>query len=318
MFWRDAFLVLLIALMALSLFWPRLRLAWRRRRRVASDLPYAVYTRDFDVEIRADELDAYRALHADPDLAWSTRFPEANPSALFELENEFASRRSRTDLTALPAGASSPGGEAVVSLLIDHSGSMRGQPILFAARAALIASDVLDARRIKLEVLGFTTARWKGGRSCEKWMRDGRPSQPGRLNDLLHIVYCSAGEKLTARDIMPMLRRDLLKENIDGEAIEWAASRLRRYAEPRKCLILLSDGAPVDDSTLLANDGGYLDRHLRAVIGEIENAGDVRLAAIGLRSGVGHLFRHSTLVESPEQLEGALVQLIDQLLCEQS
>ena len=209
--------------------------------------------------------------------------------------------------------------DTIVSLLIDHSGSMRGQPILFAAEAAMVASDLLHGLGAKQEVLGFTTLRWKGGASREKWLRAGRPPYPGRLNDLLHIVYCSAGEKLDARDCSTMLRRDLLKENVDGEAIEWAASRLRRRGERHKYLIVLSDGAPVDDSTLYENGDAYMERHLRGVIHGIAQAGDIALAAIGLGHPLGHpverYYARSIAVAAPEELDGAMLRLIEQLLC---
>ena len=148
--------------------------------------------------------------------------------------------------------------DTIVSLLIDHSGSMRGQSILFAARAAMMASDLLHGLGAKQEVLGFTTVRWRGGASGEKWLRAGRPPYPGWLNDLLHIVYCSAGERLHARDCSTMLRKDLLKENIDGEAIEWAASRLRRRGERHKYMIVVSHGSP--STTRAQRDGdGYME-----------------------------------------------------------
>ena len=186
--------------------------------------------------------------------------------------------------------------------------------MLFAARAALVASDLLDDLGAKHEVLGFTTARWKGGRSREKWLSDRRPSYPGRLNDLLHIVYCSAGEKLCARHCAAMLRPELMKENIDGEAVEWAASRLRRRGERNKLLIVLSDGAPVDDSTLLENGDGYLSHHLSRVTSEIEQAGGIRLAAIGIGHPVEQYYKQGITIGSPEELEDTLVQLINRLL----
>jgi cobaltochelatase CobT len=148
----------------------------------------------------------------------------------------------------------------------------------------------------------------------EKWLSDRQPAYPGRLNDLLHIVYCSAGEKLRARHSAAMLRPDLMKENIDGEAIEWAASRLRQRQEGQKCLIVLSDGAPVDDSTLHTNGDEYLNHHLRRVAGEIEQAGDIRLAAIGIGHPVEQYYKQGITISSPEELESTLVQLINRLL----
>jgi len=178
----------------------------------------------------------------------------------------------------------------------------------------MIASDLLHGLGAKQEVLGFTTVRWKGGASREKWLRAGRPPYPGRLNDLLHVIYCSAGQRLGARECSAMLREDLLKENIDGEAIEWAASRLRQRRESHKYLIVLSDGAPVDDSTLCENAGNILERHLLSVIHEIAQAGDIQLAAIGIGHDVERYYSRSITIAAPEELEGAILQLIGQLL----
>lgn len=305
MLWRNAFLTALVALIALT-FLPSLRRSRRRPVRFDPDRPYQVYTRNFDVEIKANDLDTVLAVLPDSDRRWADRFPEVDPGQLYDLEKDLAARRARME-TAQPQ-------DAVVSLLIDHSGSMRGQPMLFAARAALVASDLLDGLGTKQEVLGFTTARWKGGRSREKWLSDRQPSYPGRLNDLLHVIYCSAGEKLSARHCAAMLRPDLVKENIDGEAVEWAASRLRRREERQKCLIVLSDGAPVDDSTLHANGDGYLNHHLSRVTREIEQAGDIRLAAIGIGHPVEQYYKQGITISSPEELESTLVQLINRLL----
>jgi cobaltochelatase CobT len=297
--------------MALS-FLPSVR-KWRRHPvRFDPDRPYQVYTRDHDLEIKANELDAVLATL--PDRRWAERFPQVDPGQLYDLEKDLAARRTHI-ATSQPQAGSAPGtADAIVSLLIDHSGSMRGQSILFAARTALVASDLLEGLGVKHEVLGFTTSRWKGGRSREEWLSDRQPAYPGRLNDLLHIVYCSAGEKLSAQRCANMLRPDLIKENVDGEAIEWVASRLRQREERQKCLIVLSDGAPVDDSTLLANGDRYLDHHLRRVTSEIEQAGDIRLAAIGIGHPVERYYRHGITIDSPEELENTLVQLIDELL----
>ncbi|MGW1422282.1 cobaltochelatase CobT-related protein [Bradyrhizobium manausense] len=311
--WRNAFLTALVALIALS-FLPSLRRSRRRAVRFDPDRPYQVYTRDFDVEIKADDLDAFVAGLSDPDRRWAEQFPEVDPGQLYDLEKQLATRRAGVKTAQAQDNSALGAADTIVSLLIDHSGSMRGQRMLFAARAALVASDLLDGLGAKQEVLGFTTARWKGGRSREKWLSDRQPSYPGRLNDLLHIIYCSAGEKLSARHCATMLRRDLVKENIDGEAVEWAASRLRRREERQKYLIVLSDGAPVDDSTLHANGDGYLSYHLSRVISEIEQAGDIRLAAIGIGHPVEQYYKQGITVSAPEELEDTLVQLINRLL----
>ncbi|MBR0752809.1 cobalamin biosynthesis protein CobT [Bradyrhizobium jicamae] len=309
MLWRDAFLTVLVALIALS-FVPSLRRSRRRPVRFDPNRPYQAYTREFDVETKTDDLDAILATLPEPDRRWAERYPPVDPGPLYDLETDLAAQRA--DMGAAPPQDSSPpAADAIVSLLIDHSGSMRGQPMLFAAKAALVASDLLDGLGAKQEVLGFTTVRWKGGQSREKWLSDRHPSYPGRLNDLLHIIYCSAGE---ARHCATMLRPSLLKENIDGEAIEWAASRLRRRDERQKCLIVLSDGAPVDDSTLYENGDRYLPEDLRRVANEIEQAGDIQLAAIGIGHPVGQYYKQGITIDSPEELESTLIQLINRLL----
>jgi cobaltochelatase CobT len=297
--WIDLFSSALVALIVLSLLWP-LRKYLRRPVRFDPRRPYQVYSRDFDVTIEADALDAFMGAISDPDREWSKRFPDVEPRQLPDVERDLVARRVRMDeslqqaVTRIRAEASQDIlDDTIVSLLIDHSGSMRGQPILAAARAVMAGSDLLGSLGVKQEVLGFTTVRWKGGQSREKWLRDGQPSYPGRLNDLLHVIYCSVGERLQARHCTTMLRPDLVKENIDGEAIEWAVSRLRQRAERRKCLIVMSDGAPVDDSTLLTNGAGYLDHHLRSVVRAIEQAGDIKLAAIGICHPVGQYFSQS-------------------------
>jgi cobaltochelatase CobT len=303
-------LAALVVLIALS-FLPSLRRSRRSAVRFDPDRPYQVYTRDFDVETKVDDLDAVLAVLPDSDRRWAEKFPEVDPGQLYDLEKDLAARHTGTETAqSQDKGAA----DTIVSLLIDHSGSMRGEPMMFAARAALVASDLLNGFGAKQEVLGFTTAHWKGGRSREKWLSDRQPSYPGRLNDLLHIVYCSAGEKLSARHCAAMLRPDLMKENIDGEAIEWAASRLRRREERQKYLIVLSDGAPVDDSTLYENGDGYLSHHLTRVTREIEQAGDIRLAAIGIGHPVEQYYKQGITISSPEELEGTVVQLIIRLL----
>jgi cobaltochelatase CobT len=309
--WRDVFLAALVALMVLS-FLPSLRRSLHRPVRFDPDRPYRAYTRDYDLEIEASDLDAVLATL--PDRRWAERFPMTDPEPLYDLEKDLAAQRARPAPFQSQDSSAFGAPDAIVSLLIDHSGSMRGPPMFFAARAALVGSDLLASLGAKQEVLGFTTSRWKGGQSREKWLNDRQPAYPGRLNDLLHVVYCSAGEKLSARRCADMLRPDLIKENIDGEAIEWAASRLRRCKERQKFLIVLSDGAPVDDSTLLANGDRYLDQHLRRVISEIEQAGDIRLAAIGISHPVEQYYEHGISISSPEELESTLVHLINRLL----
>ena len=312
-------LIILTFFIVLSYLPPFLK--YSRQARLDPGRPYQVYCRDFDVEVEADKLDAALAPVPALDRNWSERFPDVETRWLLDIEKEVAADTRAGTPTCAKAIASIRAatrrdvlGNTIVSLLIDHSGSMRGQPILLAARAAMIASDLLHGLGAKQEVLGFTTVRWKGGASREKWVRAGQPPCPGRLNDLLHIVYCSAGQRLRARECVAMLRKDLLKENIDGEAIEWAASRLRQRRESHKYLIVLSDGAPVDDSTLCENAGDILERHLLSVIHEIAQAGDIRLAAIGIGHDVERYYSRSITIGAPEELESAILQLIEQLL----
>jgi len=309
-------LIILTFFIALSYLPPFLKYS-RRQARLDPDRPYQVYCRDFDVEVEADKLDAALAAVPALDHNWSKRFPDIEAGWLLDIEKEGAGTPTCSEAAARIRAATSQDvlDNTIVSLLIDHSGSMRGQPILLAARAVMVASDLLHGLGAKQEVLGFTTVRWKGGESREKWVRAGRPPYPGRLNDLLHIVYCSAGQRLRARECLTMLRKDLLKENIDGEAIEWAASRLRQRRESHKYLIVLSDGAPVDDSTLYENGGDILERHLLSVIHEIAQAGDIQLAAIGIGHDVDRYYSRSITVAAPEELEGTIPRLIEQLLC---
>jgi cobaltochelatase CobT len=202
----------------------------------------------------------------------------------------------------------------VVTLLLDNSGSMRGRPIMVAAMCADILARTLERCAVKVEVLGFTTRAWKGGQSRERWLNEGKPTHPGRLNDLRHIVYKSADVpgRRTRKNLGLMMREGLLKENIDGEALIWAHSRLIARPESRRILMVISDGAPVDDSTLSVNAGNYLDKHLRQVIAEIENKSSVELVAIGIGHDVTRYYSRAVTILDAEQLAGAMTdQLID-------
>jgi cobaltochelatase CobT len=170
---------------------------------------------------------------------------------------------------------------------------------------------------VTVEVLGFTTATWKGGRSRARWLREGRPYRPGRLCDLLHIVYRSPDDPRASSGgwtFKPMLRPDLLKENVDGEAVTWAASRLLARERPRKLLLAISDGAPVDDSTLMANGPSILDDHLRSVLAEIDRAGRIRTAAVGIGFDVSRYYAVSATVTTPDDLGGAAIVLLERTL----
>jgi cobaltochelatase CobT len=204
--------------------------------------------------------------------------------------------------------------DTVVTLLLDNSGSMRGRPIMVAAMCADILARTLERCAVKVEVLGFTTRAWKGGQSRERWLNEGKPTHPGRLNDLRHIIYKAADVpgRRTRKNLGLMMREGLLKENIDGEALIWAHSRLIARPESRRILMVISDGAPVDDSTLSVNAGNYLDKHLRQVIAEIENKSTVELVAIGIGHDVTRYYRRAVTILDAEQLAGAMTdQLID-------
>ena len=205
--------------------------------------------------------------------------------------------------------------DTIVSLLIDNSGSMRGRPIAIAAICADILARTLERCGVSTEILGFTTRGWKGGQSREAWLSAGRPVNPGRLNDLRHIVYKRADEPYRhgRRNLGLMMREGLLKENIDGEALLWAHNRLIARAEERRILMVISDGAPVDDSTASANGGSYLERHLRQVIEWIETRSTVELIAIGIGHDVTRYYTRAVTIMDAEQLAGAMVEQLAQL-----
>lgn len=205
--------------------------------------------------------------------------------------------------------------DTVVSLLIDNSGSMRGRPITIAALSADILARTLERCGVKVEILGFTTRDWKGGFSRKDWMEKNRPVDPGRLNDLRHIIYKSANQRLlrARRNLGLMLKDGILKENIDGEAILWAYERLKVRPEQRKILMVISDGAPVDDSTLSANNSGYLDKHLRDVIKTVEREGKVEMLAIGIGHDVTRYYGRAITIHDVEQLGDTMLKEITRL-----
>ena len=205
--------------------------------------------------------------------------------------------------------------DTVVTLLIDNSGSMRGRPITVAAMSADILARTLERCGVKVEILGFTTRAWKGGQSRERWLADSKPANPGRLNDLRHIVYKSADApwRRARKSLGLMLREGLLKENIDGEALLWAHGRLLARHEQRKILMVISDGAPVDDSTLSVNPGNYLERHLREVIGLIESRPEVELTAIGIGHDVTRYYDRAVTIMDAEQLGGTMMDRLAEL-----
>ena len=205
--------------------------------------------------------------------------------------------------------------DTIVTLLIDNSGSMRGRPISIAAISADILARTLERCGVKTEILGFTTRAWKGGQSREAWLADGKPQDPGRLNDLRHIIYKQADEpwRRARRNLGLMMREGLLKENIDGEALLWAHSRLMGRQEERRILMVISDGAPVDDSTLSVNSAGYLEAHLRGVIEWIEKFSPVQLVAIGIGHDVTRYYRRAVTIMDVEQLGGTIMEQLAEL-----
>jgi cobaltochelatase CobT len=252
---------------------------------------------------------------------------QQNRSWSFDLEEGVLDTARLTRVIIDPMSALSfkqeedmPFKDTVVTLLLDNSGSMRGRPIMVAALCADILARTLERCGVKVEILGFTTRAWKGGRSKEAWMAAGRPPQPGRLNDLRHVVYKSADApwRRARRNLGLMMREGLLKENIDGEALLWAHERLLGRQEQRRILMVISDGAPVDDSTLSANPGNYLERHLRNVIGWIETRSPVELIAIGIGHDVTRYYRRAVTITDAEQLGGVMIEKLAELFDEQA
>jgi len=277
--------------------------------------PYRVFSRSLDLVVPAQDLDlvlgpmsvANRAAH---DEAW-----QAFTGAL-------QGWRTKVHLVALDAAAriinamgTDAGSSTTFTILVDQSGSMRGQNMILAASSTDVACDFIIHLGASVEVLGFTTRSWRGGGSRKRWLFNLRqPRKPGRLCDLLHVIYRDAADRRASTcgsQLRPMLRPDLPKENVDGEAIEWAATRLRTRPEPKKILIVISDGAPVDDSTLLANGPDILDQHLREVVDELQRSKDIDIAAVGIGFDVSQYYKTSRTVRTPEDLGNALIGLIE-------
>ncbi len=205
--------------------------------------------------------------------------------------------------------------DTIVTLLIDNSGSMRGRPITIAALCADILSRTLERCSVKVEVLGFTTKNWKGGRSRETWAKTDKLKNPGRLNDLRHIIYKGADThwRQAKNNIGLMLKEGLLKENIDGEAISWAYNRIKKRKEERKILMVISDGAPVDDSTLSVNSGDFLEKHLKKMVKFIENKSDVEILAIGIGHDVSRYYNKAIKITDVHELGDVMVSQLSGL-----
>ena len=202
-----------------------------------------------------------------------------------------------------------------MSLLIDNSGSMRGRPITIAALCADILSRTLERCSVKVEILGFTTKNWKGGKSREMWNKNGKIKNPGRLNDLRHIIYKSADSqwRQSKKNLGLMLKEGILKENIDGEAIMWAYNRLKKRKEERKILMVISDGAPVDDSTLSVNSGDYLEKHLKKVVKFVESKEDIEILAIGIGHDVSRYYNKAIKITDVQELGDVMISELSNL-----
>ncbi len=305
-----------------------------------ADPNYAVYTTDFDEEIKAEDLAepaelerlrAYLDQQLEPLKGAVSRLAnklqrrlqaQQNRSWLFDLEEGTLDAGRLARVVANPTTPLSFKQEkdtefrdTCVTLLLDNSGSMRGRPISIAAICADVLARTLERCSVKVEILGFTTRAWKGGQSRERWLAQGRPQGPGRLNDLRHIIY--KGADAPWRRVRPnlglMMKEGLLKENIDGEALEWAHRRAMHRPEARKILMVISDGAPVDDSTLSVNQANYLEKHLRDVIAMVERRRAVELIAIGIGHDVTRYYQRAVTITDVEQLAGAMTEQLASL-----
>ncbi len=300
-----------------------------------ADPNYMVYCADFDEEIAAEDLAepaelerlrAYLDQQLEPLKGAVSRLAnklqrrlqaQQNRSWLFDLEEGTLDAGRLARVVANPTTPLSFKQEkdtefrdTVVTLLLDNSGSMRGRPISIAAICADVLARTLERCQVKVEILGFTTRAWKGGQARERWLNEGRAQLPGRLNDLRHIVYKSADApwRRTRPNLGLMMKEGLLKENIDGEALEWAHRRTTRRSEARKILMVISDGAPVDDSTLSVNPANYLEKHLRDVIAMVEKKRAVELIAIGIGHDVTRYYDKAVTITDVEQLAGAMTE----------
>ena len=300
-----------------------------------ADPEYIVYSTDFDEEIRAEDLAepvelerlrAYLDQQLEPLKGAVSRLANKLQRRLQAQQNrswEFDKEEGVLDAGRLARVVANPTTplsfkvekdtefrDTVVTLLLDNSGSMRGRPISIAAICADVLARTLERCSVKVEVLGFTTRAWKGGQAREHWLNEGRPQQPGRLNDLRHIIYKSADAPMrrTRDNLGLMMKEGLLKENIDGEALEWAHKRLVNRREARKILMVISDGAPVDDSTLSVNPANYLEKHLRDVIDMVERRKQVELLAIGIGHDVTRYYDRAVTITDVDQLAGAMTE----------
>jgi cobaltochelatase CobT len=305
-----------------------------------SDEIYQIYTKEFDQIVAAEDLYDYEELTSlrkqlDKKLSQlkninrrsANQFlrkllSEQSKSWNFNLEDGIIDGRKLPTLIANPnyleyckTEKESQNNNTIVTLLLDNSGSMRGRPITVAAMSAEILAKTLEACGLKVEILGFTTVEWKGGNTRKKWQENGSPNKPGRLNDLRHIIYKSADTpwRKARKNLGVMLKEGILKENIDGEAIIWACRRLSVRPENRRILMVISDGAPVDDSTISANTVSYLDSHLRSVIKSIEKKSNIELIAIGIGHDVTRYYTNSVTIKEIDELENTMFQQLTEV-----
>ena len=305
-----------------------------------SDKEYNVYTTEFDEIAKAETLESSeeisklrksldQQLTAFQDLITKLAnklqrqlLAKQNRSWEFDLEEGLLDSSKLTRIIIDPQNSLSFKKEkdlefkdTVVTLLIDNSGSMRGRPITIAALCADILSRTLERCSVKVEILGFTTKNWKGGKSREEWNNNNKPKNPGRLNDLRHIIYKSADThwRQSKKNLGLMLKEGLLKENIDGEAISWAFNRLKKRKEERKILMVISDGAPVDDSTLSVNSGDFLEKHLKKIVKNIENKSDMEILAIGIGHDVSRYYKKAIKITDVQELGDVMISQLSGL-----
>jgi cobaltochelatase CobT len=308
--------------------------------RIRVDVNYGAFTEEFDEVVRSEEL-------CDPEELLRLRglldqqllsLQHATSKLANRLQRKLMAKQNRTwefdldegllDTSRLAQVIADPMNplafkqekemkfrDTVVTMLIDSSGSMRGRSITIAAMCADILGRTLERCSVRVEILGFTTRAWRGGQSREQWIAEGKPANPGRLNDLRHIVYKAADDpwQRSRRNLGLMMREEMLKENIDGEALIWAHNRLVTRAEQRKVLMVISDGLPVDNSTLLVNPSNYLEQHLKYAIGMIESHSPVELIAIGIGHDVTHHYQRAVTITDAEQLGGAMTDQLAEL-----
>jgi cobaltochelatase CobT len=305
-----------------------------------SDKDYKIFTNEFDEIVKAETLENQEEIlklrkNLDQQL---TNFQNLITKLANKLQRQLLAKQNRSwdfdleegllDSSKLPRVIIDPYNslsfkkekdlefkDTIVTLLIDNSGSMRGRPITIAAICADILSRTLERCSVKVEILGFTTKNWKGGKSREDWNKKGKPKFPGRLNDLRHIIYKSADThwRQSKKNLVLMLKEGLLKENIDGEAITWAFNRLNKRKEERKILMVISDGAPVDDSTLSVNSGDFLEKHLKKIVKFIENTSEIEILAIGIGHDVSRYYQKAIKITDVQELGDVMISQLSGL-----